>query len=169
MFTTKKYEIDIDYHPTYKSGSENNLFRFDFEYLENNKKTAPISAEGGETGVHNSALVLEEDRLILCCGDKVFCLSIPDLTLLWKTQADDVTCFQIFAYKDSYIVHGEINISRINHDGTILWQYSGEDIFMNMDDEVECELRADYIIASDFNNKVYKIGYDGKDYLENIN
>jgi hypothetical protein len=66
-------------------------------------------------------------------------------------------------------VHGEINISRINHDGTILWQYSGEDIFMNMDDEGECELRADYIIASDFNNKVYKIGYDGKDYLENIN
>jgi hypothetical protein len=187
MFATKKYEIDIDYHPTYKSGSENNLFKFDFEYLENSKNIAPtifgikilengvcvksavISAEGGETGVHNNALVLEEDRLILCCGDKVFCLSIPNLTLLWKTQADDITCFQVFAYQDSYIVHGEINISRINHDGTILWQFSGEDIFMNMDEEIECELREDYIIASDFNNKVYKIGYDGKDYVENIN
>jgi hypothetical protein len=187
MFSTKKYEIDIDYHPTYKSGSANNLFKFDFEYLENNSKTAPtifgikvlengvclksavISAEGGETGVHNSALVLEEDRLILCCGNKIFCLSIPDLILLWKTQADDFTCFQVFPYQDSYIVHGEINISRINNDGMILWQYSGEDIFMNMDDEVECELRANYIVASDFNNKVYKIGYDGKGYVENIN
>jgi outer membrane protein assembly factor BamB len=187
MFSTEKYEIDIDYHPTYKSGSADNLFKFDFEYLENNKavsstifgikilengscqKSAVISAEGGETGVHNSALVIDEDRLTLCCGNKIFCLSIPDLTLLWKIQADDFTCFQIFAYQDSYIVHGEINISRINHDGTILWQYSGEDIFMNMDEEVECELREDYIIATDFNNKVYKIGYDGKDYVGNIN
>ena len=53
--------------------------------------------------------------------------------------------------------------------GTILWQYSGEDIFMNMDDDIECELQADYIVASDFNNKVYKIGYDGKDYVHRIN
>ena len=77
MFTSKKYEIDIDYHPTYKSGSVDNLFKFDFEYLEDPKKIAPtifgikilengiclksavISAEGGETGVHNSALVIE--------------------------------------------------------------------------------------------------------------
>ena len=187
MFATKKYEIDIDYHPTYKSGSADNLFKFDFEYLEDHKKTAPtifgikvlengsclksavINAEGGETGVHNSALVLEEDRLILCCGDKIFCLSIPDLTLLWKTKADDFTCFQIFAHQNSYIVHGEINISRLNHDGTILWQYSGEDVFMNMEDEVECELKEDYIIASDFNNKIYKIDYDGKDYVDKIN
>ena len=184
MFTTKKYEIDIDYHPTYKSGSADNLFKFGFEYLEKSAstifgikilengvclKSAVISAVGGETGVHNSALVLAEDRLTLCCGDKIFCLSIPALSLLWKTQADDFTCFQIFAYQDSYIVHGEINISRINHDGTILWQYSGEDIFMNMDDDIECELRADYIIANDFNNKVYKIGYNGKDYVEKIN
>ena len=184
MFATNKYEIDIDYHPTYKSGSADNLFKFDFEYLEKSAstifgikilnngvclKSAVISSQGGETGVHNSALVLEEDKLILCCGDKIFCLSIPDLTLLWKIKADDFTCFQIFGYQDSYIVHGEINISRINHDGMILWQYSGEDIFMNMDDEIECELQADYIIANDFNNKVYKIGYDGKDYVHKIN
>ena len=184
MFATNKYEIDIDYHPTYKSGSADNLFKFDFEYLEKSASTifgikvldngvclknAVISSQGGETGVHNSALVLEEDRLILCCGDKIFCLSIPDLSLLWKVQADDFTCFQIFGYQDSYIVHGEINISRINHDGTILWQYSGEDIFMNMNDDIECELQADYIIASDFNNKIYKIGYDGKDYVHKIN
>lgn len=177
MFATKRYEIDIDYHPTYKSGSADNLFKFDFEYLEKSAstifgikilenevclKSAVISAEGGETGVHNSALVLEENRLILCCGNKIFCLSIPDLKLLWKTKVDDFTCFQIFAHQETYIVHGEINISRITHDGMILWQYSGEDIFMNMDDGIECELKEDYIIASDFNNKVYKISYDGK-------
>lgn len=186
MFLTKKYQIDIDYHPTYKSGSVDNLFKFDFEYLEDHEKlasiifgikilengvylkSAVISSEGGETGVHNSALVIEEDRLILCCGDKIFCLSIPDLTLLWKTKADDFTCFQIFTYQDSYIIHGEINISRINNDGMILWQYSGENIFMNMDNGIECELQADHIIASDFNNKVYKIDYDGKYYVNEI-
>ncbi len=184
MFATKKYEIDIDYHPTYKSGSADNLSKFNFEYLEKSAstifgvkvlengiclKSAVISSEGGETGVHNSALVLEEDKLIFCCGNKIFCLSIPDLNLLWKIQADDFTCFQIFAHQDTYIVHGEINISKINHDGIIIWQYSGQDIFMNMDDGIECELRADYIIASDFNNKIYKIGYDGKDYVDKIN
>lgn len=187
MFFTKKYEIDLEYHPAYKSGSADNLFKFDVEYLEAYKKTAStifgikilengvclksvvISSEGGETGVHNSALVLEEDRLILCCGNKVFCLSIPDLILLWKTKADDFTCFQVFAYQNFYIVHGEINISRLNNDGTIFWQYAGEDIFMNMDDEIECELQEDYIIATDFNNMVYKIDYNGKDYVDKIN
>jgi outer membrane protein assembly factor BamB len=182
MFTTKDYEIDIDYCPTYKSGSADNTFQYDAEYLEDSGnrpssifgikllhqgkciKSAIISSEGGETGIHNTALVIKDDRLVLCCADKVFCLSIPDLSLLWKTKADDFTCFEIFSYQDSYIIHGEINISRINHDGTILWQYSGEDIFMNMDDAIECELRADYIMATDFSNKVYRIGYDGKDH-----
>ncbi|MDZ7899991.1 MAG: hypothetical protein U5N85_18440 [Arcicella sp.] len=182
MFTTKDYEIDIDYCPTYKAGSADNVFKYDFEYLENSKnkatsifgikllsngkciKSAIISSEGGETGIHNTALVIEDDRFVICCADKIFCLSVPDLKLLWKTQADDITCFEIFPYQDSYIVHGEINISRINHDGIILWQYSGDDIFMNMEDKIECELREGYILATDFDNKVYRIGYDGKDY-----
>lgn len=188
MFATKDYEIDVDYNPTYKSGSADNSFKYDFEYLEdsgnrptsifgikildNGKciKSAIISSEGGETGIHNTALVLKDERLVICCADKVFCLSIPDLTLLWKIKADDFTCFQIFAYQDSYIVHGEINISRINHDGIILWQYSGKDIFLNVEnDAIECELRENYILATDFNNEVYRIGYDGIDFsIKNI-
>lgn len=184
MFSTKDYEIDIDYNPTYKFGSADNSFNYDFEYLnesefrpssifgikilDNGKciKSAIIGSDGGETGIHNTALVIEDDRLVICCADKVFCLSIPDLSLLWKTKADTFTCFQIFKYEDSYIVHGELEISRLDWNGDFIWQYSGKDIFLNINNEsIECELREDYIMATDFNNEVYRIGYDGKDYF----
>jgi hypothetical protein len=49
--------------------------------------------------------------------------------LIWKTQADQATCFEIFKFKDSYVVHGEMEISRIDLNGNIMWQNSGADIF----------------------------------------
>ena len=47
--------------------------------------------------------LLDGDRLLIACGNEVFCLLLPSLELLWHTQVDMATCFQIVAYQDDYI------------------------------------------------------------------
>lgn len=121
-----------------------------------------IGAEGGATGISPSMYVLEEKQFVLCCGNSIFCLSIPEFQLLWKTQADMATCFQIFKYKNQYIVHGELEISKLDIDGEILWQFSGEDIFVNLDNENEIEMTETHIRITDFSNTVFTIDYNGE-------
>jgi len=112
---------------------------------------------------HKNAVILEDKRFLICCSDSIFCLSIPDLTLLWRTRADEATCFEIFKYQDSYIVHGELEISRLDQDGKITWKQGGADIFVTSDGRSGFEMTDDYIIAKDFQNRTYKFDYSGKD------
>jgi len=163
----------------YSSDSADNINKFDFEYLDIDGsyaeqvgiklykddaifKSAIISAFGGGTTVHKTSFVTEADRIIICCADTVFCLSIPDLSLLWKTKADTATCFEIFKLPTDYIVHGELDITRLGHDGRILWQQSGGDIFTTLhstnDDFI---ITDDYILATDWENRKYKFDFDG--------
>ena len=179
-YTTDKYCIDIYEDKTFTEGSADNVNQYDFVYFEKSGyrfpsvfgiktflddtliKSAVIGSIGGGTGIHDTSTILEKDKLLICCSDTVFCLSIPDLTLLWRTQADQATCFEIYKYQDSYIVHGELEISRLDKDGKVLWQKSGADIFTTLDGKDDFELKDNYILATDFENKTYKFSYNGQ-------
>jgi len=123
---------------------------------ENLQKAGVIGAGGGATGIYNTSFVFDNNRIVICCSDSVFCLSIPDLSLLWKTKADMATCFEIYKYKSDYIIHGELEITRLGHDGEIIWQQSGADIFTG-----PFVIADDYILATDWDNKEYKFDFDG--------
>lgn len=124
--------------------------------------TAVLSAIGGGTGVHEASYIVETDRLLTCCGDTVFCLSLPSLDLLWKTGMDLATCFGIYAFQDDYIVHGELAISRLDENGLILWQRGGADIFTTSEGGL-FQLTKHCIIVEDWQNRVYKFDYLGND------
>lgn len=119
-------------------------------------------SSGGRTSISGSSSIIEEDRLVLCCSNTICCLSVPEMKMLWQTEADTATCFQIFKYEEDYIVHGEMDISRLDKNGVIIWQASGEDIFVMQDDGEGFTMKEDHIYAKDFCGKEYKIGYDGK-------
>ncbi|WP_295669653.1 hypothetical protein [uncultured Mucilaginibacter sp.] len=132
--------------------------------LDTPLSSAVIGGSGGGTGIHETSFVSETDRLAICCTDTVFCLSIPDLSLLWKTKADTASCFEIFKYKTDYIIHGELEITRLAADGRILWQQSGADIFTRPGPEREDFIIAeDYILATDWDNRKYKFDFNGVD------
>lgn len=38
-----------------------------------------ILATGGATTVHRSSTLIDNDKLVCCCGDSVFCLQLPGL------------------------------------------------------------------------------------------
>jgi hypothetical protein len=126
-------------------------------------KSAIIGARGGGSGIHETSHILKWDRIVICCSDTVFCLSIPDLYLLWKTKCDMATCFGIVKYKEDYIIHGEVEITRLSNDGKIIWQQSGADIFTSLNSEKEdFVITDDYILATDWDNRKYKFDFDGK-------
>lgn len=126
-------------------------------------KMAFVAGAGDGTGVHKNSFIAKKDRIAICCSDSILCLAIPDLRLLWRTQADTFTCFGIFSYKDDYIIHGELEISRLDANGKILWQQGGADIFTRLDAaEDDFVIMADYILATDWDGRKYKFDFDGK-------
>lgn len=124
--------------------------------------SALIGASGGGTGLQDSALVLEANRIVICCSSYVFCLALPTLELLWKTEADLFTCFQIAAHQDRYIVHGELAISMLDRNGNVVWKAGGADIFVNINQGDGFSVTAEGIGITDWNGKHYLFGFDGK-------
>ena len=172
------YNIEINTEEIYKKHSADNLNKFDFEYLEEDTyismlvsvkifeneeliKSAILGSEGGKTGISKNSKIIEDDEIIICCGNKIFCLSIPELLLKWRIKADSITCFEIFKKEDFFIVHGELEITRLNEFGKIVWKQSGADIFITYHGENDFELNEKYIIAKDWENRIYKFDYDG--------
>ncbi|WP_131561792.1 hypothetical protein [Pedobacter frigidisoli] len=121
-----------------------------------------VIGSGGATGVHQNSSLIDNDQLLLCCCDTVFCLTLPDLALKWKTQADQATCFQIFQHQYDYIIHGELQVTKLDKDGNKKWEFGGTDIFVSIDNEEEFKLETDGILLTDFAKTKYKIDFDGK-------
>jgi hypothetical protein len=174
-----KYCLDIYIDHTFIANSNESKNQYDFVYFKNSEyllstvlglkvfrddsliKTIAIGSTGGKTNIHENSIIAEKDRLVVCCSDTIFCISIPDLTLLWQTQADKVTCFAIYKYHNSYIVHGELEISRLDVDGKILWRQSGADIFTTLDGKNSFVITDSYISVTDWNNRKYKFDFNG--------
>lgn len=116
-----------------------------------------VSADGGHTGIHKNGYLLENDRLLLCCGDHIFCLRIPELDLVWAVEADTATCFEIFSFEDSYIVHGELEITRLDREGKIIWKFSGSDVFTTPSGRGDFTLEAGQIAAINWEGTRFRL------------
>ncbi|MBI3512164.1 MAG: hypothetical protein HY064_16010 [Bacteroidetes bacterium] len=176
----KDLTIEIFNDPTYTLGSADNNIIYSKIYSTDIGKFRPTSkhgikifkaeqeinnclllAVGGATNIHPTASLVDNDQLVVCCCDTIFSLTLPDLQLKWKTKVDSVTCFQILKLQADYIVHGEMEITRLDRDGKIKWKYGGHDIFVELDSDA-FSLHADHIEVTDFYKTKYKIDFNGK-------
>lgn len=175
-----KYSVELIDESDYSSNSTDNHFKYEQQYVNEQEhkpttqigiklyeggsliSSAIVRSTGGASGIHQTSQILTNDILTICCSESVFSLSIPKLTLEWITKADEATCFQIFKHKEDFIIHGELNISRLTRNGEILWQNSGADIFTTEKGEDNFELRNEIIQVRDWNNQLYKFDLDGK-------
>lgn len=138
--------LDESYHPTtahgVKYGDPDVLY------------SCLVLAPGGASGVHSASSILHDSKCILAVSSYLVCLQLPDLNLLWHVQVDPASCFGVYhvSAHDSYITHGELEITRVSYNGEILWSSSGKDIFSNgftLHDEV--------VKVIDFNGETYQI------------
>jgi hypothetical protein len=131
-------------------------------YKDNVKiASAILLVIAGATSVSKDSVLIDKDNLITRCCNTVFSLTIPDLKLNWQIVTDWATCFSIYKYQDTFITHGETSISRFDRNGKILWQQSGADIFVCIDEGTPFEMFDTHIALTDFNGSKYKIDYDG--------
>lgn len=176
----KQFIIEVINEPDYEDDSSDNIFRYSKIYSRNDSTYHITSSHGikfyhedqviysciitgtaGATSVNENSYIIDEDQLVICCSDTIFCLSLPDLNLMWRMQADPITCFQIFKQNDDYLVHGETQVTKLNKNGKIIWRFEGDDIFVSLDDE-SLRIENDSILLMDFSNRKYKIDFNGK-------
>lgn len=160
----KGLTIEVLDEPTYKFGSADNNFTYSKHYFGDGATEYPTSkhgikiyqedqiidsciiiGSGGATGIHQNSSILDNEQLLISCCDTIFCLTLPSLELKWKTQADQATCFQIFKQQDHYIVHGELQVAKLDKDGKIKWKFGGADIFVSIDNEEELKMMEFYL------------------------
>jgi|SRR4028118_1937097 hypothetical protein len=112
-----------------------------------------LLSTGGGSGVHAHSAFVRGDTCFVAVGPFVCALELPTLRLLWHTRADTATCFGIHDASGyaSIISHGEIEISRLDYSGQLLWSGSGRDIFSE-----GFELHEHYAEAIDFEGKHYR-------------
>jgi outer membrane protein assembly factor BamB len=124
---------------------------------ENLVNSALLIGYGGVTGIHENCSLIDNSKLLICCGDSVFCLILPSLNLEWRTKADTATCFEIIQYKSNYIIHGELEITSLDKDGTINWEFVGTDIFTNPTGKDTFRIVDDVIYATNWDNVTFQL------------
>ncbi len=155
-----------NYSLIYFSGDENDyqVSHHGIRVFENGieKASCLLIGSGGATGIYENSSLIQDNRLVICCCDTIFCISLPKLQLNWKIKADLATCFQVLPLDEDFIVHGELQISRIDMNGYVKWSFSGHDIFVSMDENSSIELLSDHILLHDFIGTHYMLDFDGK-------
>jgi hypothetical protein len=133
------------------------------------EKCSALLAEcGGATGISNNSFILKDERIFICCSNTVYSLNLIDLSINWRKEFDDVTCFGIHEFEDDFIIHGELSVSRIDHKGNIKWNYCPRDILVNLDGKEVFKIIDNYIELIDFQGYKYILSKDGE-VLSSIN
>jgi hypothetical protein len=173
------YIIVIDNDELYSDNSEDNQIRYEHIYKTKNDEKAVskhsitiktdtkditnaiLIGTSGATGIHKNSYYIQNNLINICVSNFIFCLSIPELNLIWKTEIDCATAFQIFKMHEDFIIHGEIEISRINQNGKIIWQHSGSDIFVLPNGKEGFKIQGDIIQAESWDGRKYIFKYNG--------
>lgn len=129
------------------------------EYLEEKR----IALIGRLYGYDDNCAVLDNKELVVLIDKDIF---IIDLVKLKIIRYKKIECcgvnFSIHQVKDGYIVYGELEVFKLGYDFNILWNYSGSDIFVNIDDKNPFMIDEGIIKIYDWNGKYCEIDFDGK-------
>ena len=184
-----KYEIEIFDNKQYTTKSADNLRKFKYEYnggklndvriyptcqygiiVKNIIKGVEISSaiiceNGGATIIHEQSYFIEDGMIWICICNKIYCLNLPELSLIWFNQIDHATNFSIHPFKDDFIVHGELEVIRIKRNGEVVWSFGGRDIFVTEEEEEEevFQIKKNLIEVVSWDGYMYTIDENGKE------
>lgn len=173
------YEIEIVTDETYTINSADNKF-YDYIYNPSNLKNSDfknvfsikIKSTDKEisialighicSSVENYA-ILKDDVLIILQNKTISKIALATGELLsCKNIGTFGSNFSIYEISTGYIIHGEIEILKLDFDFEIEWSFSGKDIFATLNDKRAFELCSECIKLYDFENNYYEIDFDGK-------
>lgn len=177
------YIIEIINDATYRIGSADNSFNYDLVFNDTEAitynssnhgikvfkneqlyRSAVVCAVSGATCIHKSSAVIYNNDVVICCANKVFSLSLPDLKLNWVSQADQATCFGIYKAENDLIIHGELEFSRLDEMGNIIWQRGLADVVIALDNSTENSftVHENYIEITDIDTRTHQVDFNGE-------
>ncbi len=175
--SNKNFTAEISFDDTYTVNSADNVTKYDkvldpMGIKEYYKFLRIAIKHKGETRLiglicrfltYESCAVLRDDDLVILSEDYLLSLDLKkcEIAAVQKLDIFEST-FGIYPYKEDFIIHGELDISRVDKDFKLLWQVDGEDIFVTLDSTLPFEMNDNGITARDFLGNVYSIGYDGE-------
>jgi hypothetical protein len=166
MYSEKSMDNKFHYSKVYKSVEDQISVSKHAIFVKNNKdeiiSNAIMIGTRGGTGIHDHCYYILESSILICVSNFVFCLSLPELNLIWKLDVDWSSVFGIYKMNEDFITHGEIDISRINIKGKLVWQHSGSDIFVLPGSENSFKIIDNLVICKSWDGREYNFNYEGK-------
>jgi hypothetical protein len=115
----------------------------------------------GEIKKHASLTI--NNQLIICCGNSVYCLRLPDLVSLWTKTIDGSECIGIYHFENDFILQGDNCVIRLNIHGKVIWKrYASEDFFSSVENSSEFRIRKHYIQIKNWGEKNYYFKPNGR-------
>ncbi|WP_286971548.1 hypothetical protein [Flavobacterium sp. UBA4854] len=185
----KNFEIEVIDDENYNLNSTDNLRQYQKVYYKGKNqedgfsptsKHAVIIREseveissvlvceaGGATGIHDNSFIIEDDKIWIRVSNKIYCLKIPSLEIIWQKEFDQFTNFCFYKLEEDFLIHGELEIFRITKNGEIIWCFGGRDIWVNPEGSEELIIKDNVILLVDFESNRYILDFDGN-LLEDI-
>lgn len=103
------------------------------------------------------------NQLFLMLNDQLLLFDPETMEITKRAELDILgTMIAAYPYKDDFILHGEIEILRVNKELKVLWSFSGLDIFVRRSrNEQAITFQEDRICLYDFYENYYEIDYHG--------
>lgn len=161
-------EVKIDYtkdkSAVNKGGFKSTLYKALTILIKSEPVKKILIIGSYNAGTDNLALVDEGNLIVLlnaeiyvinlACGEIVNYVVLGEFFPLWS----------IYNFDDGYIIHGELEIIKLNKDFEIEWSFSGSDIFVNPSDSREAfEIQGNTIQLIDWNGEVFRLDKDGNE------
>ena len=181
----KNFEIEVIDDKNYILNSSNNLRQYQKVYYEESEfhcsskhaviikehgieiSNAIICETEGATGIYENSYIIENDKIWIRVSNKIYCLKIPSLEIIWQKEFDQFTNFCFYKLEEDFLIHGELEIFRITKNGEIIWRFGGRDIWVNPEGSEELIIKDNVILLVDFESNRYILDFDGN-LLEDI-
>ncbi len=107
--------------------------------------------------------VLDGANLIVLMNDIIVHIHLESMEIISHKEIGDTPYFALYLIHKGYIVHGELEILRLDNAFNRIWDFRGSDIFVTQDATHEPIIIAkDQILLEDWNGIRYALDMDGK-------
>jgi len=120
-----------------------------------------IALIGSLFGYESDCAILKDRELLVLIDKDIFIINIDDYMLITYRNLDCFgNNFGIYLVNDGYIIHGEMEVFKLDYELNKVWEFSGADIFVTHDDKLPFLIDGDRIKIYDWNGTYYELDWD---------
>ena len=107
--------------------------------------------------------VLDGSNLTVLMDEEIVQIDLQSMQIAKLQIVSDTTLFSIYPIDEGYIIHGEMEILRLDSNYMRIWDFWGSDIFVTQDRTHEAfKMENNQILLEDWNGVRYALDMDGK-------